>query len=373
MKLINLQVKNFRNIKQLTLNITKNINIIYGGNAQGKTSILEAIYLLGITKSFRVNDDRSIVNSGNEFYEVRGTFRKNLKNTFNIRLFFSINEGKHLFWEQKKVKTFSEMIGKVPVILLSLEDLELTYGSPSFRRKFIDILISQIDPLYLQALKQLIRILKNRNKLLSMIKEGGQKEEALIPWNLQLAEHASYVCLKRHEIIEEINPLIYHFYKNVSGRNEKIEIKYKSFFDAAALKEKEVMKTLYLKKLNEVKERDINYTTTTIGPHRDDLIFFKDDALIKIFGSQGENKTFLISLKFAEAVLMEKIIDEKPILLLDDIFSELDLTRIQKVVENIQHLQFQTFITTTNAEKFDSGLSDVGLWHVQNGQVHYEA
>jgi len=363
-KLTNLHLKNFRNIQKLDINIEKNINIIYGGNAQGKTSILEAIFLLGITKSFRVNDDRAIVNSGNEFYEIRGTFRKNNKNQFSVRLFYSVKEV-----EQERLKTFSTLIGKVPVILLSLEDLELTYGAPSFRRKFIDILISQIDPLYLQALKQQIRILKHRNKLLTLIREGEQKEENLIPWDLQLAEQAAYICLKRKQIVEQINPLIAEFYKQMSGNEETIDINYQTFFEKSSLREKEEIREYYLKKLRENKERDINYGSTTIGPHRDDLVFFKNGAPIKIFGSQGENKTFLISLKFAESVLIENTINEKPILLLDDIFSELDMSRIQKVVENIQHLQFQTFITTTDVQKFDSRLKDVALWHIKNGQV----
>ncbi|MCD6366519.1 MAG: AAA family ATPase, partial [Bacteroidales bacterium] len=166
MRLINLRLKNFRNIKKLNIEIKQKINIIYGGNAQGKTSILEAIYLLGLTKSFRVNDDRSIVNRDNYFFEVIGTFQK-IKNPFIVRIYFSSKEGKHIFIDNEKVKKFSSIIGKVPVILLSLEDLELTYGPPSFRRKFIDILISQIDPIYLQSLKQLLKILKHRNKLLT--------------------------------------------------------------------------------------------------------------------------------------------------------------------------------------------------------------
>ncbi len=373
MKLINLEIKNFRNIKEANIKINNNINIIYGGNAQGKTSILEAIYLLGITKSFRVNDDRLIVNNNCEFYEIKGTFQSFSKIIFNVRLFFSIKEGKHLFVDSEKLKTFSSFIGKVPVILLSLEDLELTYGSPSFRRKFIDILISQIDPLYLQALKKQIKILKHRNKLLTMIKENEQTPEALIPWNVQLAETASYIAFKRFEIVTQLNPLISDFYKKISEKDEQIIIKYQTFFPQEMLNNIEELKSFYQKKLMELVERDVHYGTTTNGPHRDDLNFFKDGSPIKTFGSQGENKTFLISLKFAEAILIQNTTKERPLLLLDDIFSELDTNRVHNVLETVEQLDHQTFITTTDSERFVSQSAEVALWRVQNGKIQYEA
>lgn len=372
MRLINLELKNFRNIQKLNIDIKQKINIIYGGNAQGKTSILEAIYLLGLTKSFRVNDDRSIVNREADFYEVKGTFQK-IKNPFLVRVYFSSKEGKHIFIDNEKLKKFSLLIGKVPVILLSLEDLELTYGSPSFRRKFIDILISQIDPIYLQSLKQLIKILKHRNKLLNLIKEGSQKETSLLPWDLQLAKYASYICLKRKEVINELNSYLINYYKQMAGTDEIVKIQYQTFFDTSSFEQEEAIKNYYLQKLTEIKERDIAYGSTTIGAHRDDLVFFKNNAPIKIFGSQGENKTFLISLKFAEADLIKNKMEEEPILLLDDIFSELDMSRINKVIEHIQKLNFQTFITTTDVQKFDSQLNNVALWSVSNGQVSIEA
>ncbi len=371
MILINLGLKNFRNIQKINIEIKQKINIIYGGNAQGKTSILEAVYLLGLTKSFRVNDDRSIVKRDKDFYEVIGTFQKT-KNPFVVRVYFSSKEGKHIFIDNEKVKKFSSLIGKVPVILLSLEDLELTYGPPSFRRKFIDILISQIDPIYLQSLKQLVKILKHRNKLLTLIKEGNQKETSLLPWDLQLAKFVSYVCLKRREVINELNFLLEDYYKQMAGSEEIVKIQYQTFFDPS-LQQQEEIKNYYLQKLTEIKERDIVYGSTTIGAHRDDLVFYKNNAPIKIFGSQGENKTFLISLKFAEANLIKNKINEEPILLLDDIFSELDMSRIQKVIEHIKELNFQTFITTTDVQKFDSRLNDVSLWFVSNGQVSIEA
>jgi len=370
-KLISLKVLNFRNLDKLNIEIKKNINILHGGNGQGKTSILEAIYLLGITKSFRVNDDRSLVKNKEKFYDITGDFLKETNKKFRIRIFFSWDEGKHVFYNQEKIKTFSSIIGTVPIILLSLEDLELTYGSPSSRRKFMDILLSQIDPVYLQSLKQYKKVLLNRNKVLVLINEGKEDVNGLIPWDQQLIEFGSYLCFKRYQMIKELNPLIEAYYRQISEVSEKMEIGYQSSFKLNSETAEEVNQQ-FKKKLQEVQARDINYGSTTVGPHRDDLIFYKNNQPLKVFGSQGENKTFLISLKFAEAQLMEKHLNIKPILLLDDIFGELDQRRIKKVVENIQKTDRQTFITTTKADKFKDSQTNIALIKVENGQVIYE-
>ncbi len=373
MKLISLTVKNFRNLTEQTININKNLNILYGANGQGKTSVLEAIYVLAITKSFRTPDDRVVLQNGKDYFEVLGEFEKESKKKFLLRVYFSPKEGKHVFLNKNKIKTFSSIIGTVPVILLSLEDLELTYGSPAFRRKFIDILISQIDPIYLHSLKEFKKVLQNRNKLLGMIKEGEQSADSLHPWNEQLIEFGSYICSKRIEIIERINQNINQFYGNISQGSETIKLFYQTFFSTSRDISKEEIKNQYSNKLNNNQERDVVYGSTSIGPHRDDIVFQKNGALMKMFGSQGENKTFLISLKFTEAKIMEDFLKEKPLLLLDDIFSELDGNRIKKIVQLLNENENQVFITTTEAKKFITDHTSIGLFKVANGEVTYEA
>ncbi len=369
MKLIDFTLLNFRNIEKEKIRFKKNINIFYGGNGQGKTSILEAIYYLGITKSFRVNDEKAVVKTGRDYFEIKGVFEKKTGQTFAIRLFFSGRDGKHVFYNNEKIKTFSSIIGTVPIVLLSLEDLDLTYGSPSARRKFIDILISQIDPNYLQSLKQFKKILLNRNKVLSLISEKKADFKNLIPWNKQFVDYGAYIYLKRNLIIKELSSYINKYYQNIAASADTVEIRYQTSIATDDETDLQEVKRRMEQKLTEVYQRDLAYGSTTSGPHREDLLFFKNRHPLKIFGSQGENKTFLIGLKFAEAHLIEKHLHEKPLLLLDDIFSELDRYRIERVLENINKAQQHTFITTTEIEKFEKNNKEIDFFHVINGHI----
>ncbi len=372
MKLTDLKLLNFRNIEKESIFFKKNINIFYGGNGQGKTSILEAIYFLGITKSFRVNDEKAVLKTGQSYFDVNGLFKKQNGKTFTIRVFFSGAEGKHIFYNNEKIKTFSSVIGKVPVVLLSLEDLDLTYGSPSARRKFIDILISQIDPYYLHALKQFKKVILNRNKVLSLISEKKSELKELVPWDKQFIEYGSYIHFKRKIIIKELSNYITKYYRFISNDDDEVHIRYQTSIVGDERVDLDTIKNYMELKLNEMRQRDLAYGSTTTGPHREDMVFFKNKQPLKIFGSQGENKTFLIGLKFAEALLIEQHLNEKPLLLLDDIFSELDNFRINKVLKNIQQDDRQTFITTTEPEKFKGDIEHIDFFHVINGKISYE-
>jgi DNA replication and repair protein RecF len=371
-KLINLKLINFRNIEQADIHFSKNINILYGGNGQGKTSILEAIYFLGITKSFRIGDEKAVVKTGQDYFDVSGNFKKKTDQIFTIRVFFSGTDGKHVFYNKEKIKTFSSIIGTVPIVLLSLEDLDLTYGSPSARRKFIDILISQIDPNYLQSLKQFKKVVLNRNKVLSLISDGKADLASLRPWDQQFIQYGSYLLQKRKIIIEELSSYINKYYQGISGTSDVVEIRYQTSVPYENETDIQEIRSRIQQKLEETRQRDLAYGSTSTGPHRDDLLFFKNKQPLKIFGSQGENKTFLIGLKFAEAFLIEEHLKENPLLLLDDIFSELDRFRIEKVLQNIQAEQRQTFITTTEADKFGKDRENIDFFHVLNGKISNE-
>lgn len=372
MKLTDLKLLNFRNIENEKILFDKNINIFYGGNGQGKTSFLEAIYFLGITKSFRVNEEKAVLKTGQSYFDISGRFKKDSGNTFSIRVYFSGAEGKHIFYNNEKIKTFSSIIGKVPVVLLSLEDLDLTYGSPSARRKFIDILISQIDPYYLHALKQFKKVILNRNKVLGLISENKSDLMDLVPWDKQFVEHGSYIHFKRKIIIKELSKYINEYYRFISNKNDEVSIRYQTSLSCAENSDVQEIKNCLERKLTETRQRDLAYGSTTSGPHREDMLFFKNKQPLKIFGSQGENKTFLIGLKFAEALLIETHLKEKPLMLLDDIFSELDSFRINKVLENIQRDQRQTFITTTEPEKFKGEKENIDFFQVSNGKISHE-
>lgn len=352
MHLKQIQLNQFRNISDLKIDFSKQINIIYGKNGQGKTSLLEAIYLLAITKSFRTKADKVIIQHLKEYLQLTGQFDTDRHDSFSIRVYFSFEEGKHVFLNNNKVEKFSALIGKVPVTLLSLEDMELTYGLPQNRRKFIDILLSQISPVYLSALQSYKKILAHRNSLLSLIAEKKENAQALFPWNEQLLKHGSDIIWHRQQFVQYANQKISIYYQRIALNDEKINIRYKTNLELASGQTtvKEIEK-IFRKKLAESQEADILRQNTLTGPHRDDLVFYKDGYILKSFGSQGENKTLLIAIKLIESDYLKEKTSENPILLMDDIFGELDDTRIANLLGSVKEFG-QTFITTNSSAKF---------------------
>ena len=365
-----LSLTNFRNIKEQSIEFDKKLNILYGENGQGKTSILEAIYILSISKSFRTNTEKILLQYEKEFFDIKGFFTNEINRDIFIRIFYSLKDGKNLFLNENKLKKYSEIIGTTPVILLSLEDLELTYGVPSIRRKFIDILISQVNPLYLHALQNYKRSILQRNKLLTLIYEKKESIRSLFPWDEQILKNGSEIITHRLKLIEYFNSSISKYYKTISDKNETIKLEYKS----------RVTRNIDKITIDSIKERfsellkseintDLQKQSTTIGPHRDDIQFYLNNNLIRSFGSQGENKTFLIALKFLESDYIKNSVKSEPIFLMDDIFGELDSKRIEKLTEHVSDLG-QTFITTVSKKKFTESLSqNINFINIHNGCV----
>jgi DNA replication and repair protein RecF len=364
-------IQSFRNIDSIEICFDKQLNIIYGENAQGKTSILEAIYYLALTKSFRANNEVIALKYNQDFFDIEGEFINDEGSEFRIRVYYSQKENKHIFYNENQIRKFSEIVGIVPVILLSLEDLDISYGIPAKRRRFLDILLSQVNPLYLQALQIYKRSLQNRNKLLKDIKDGQASPEALFPWNKQLCEYGSFIIRSRKSFVDFLNERLSDYYDHISERDEKIETIYRS----AVLSKKEdlpdsSLEQIYENTLMDNQDRDVEFQTTQTGPHREDLEFIKDGHPLKSFGSQGENKTFLIALKFAESDYLKKSMNKKPMLLLDDIFGELDRIRIHNLMRFVNQVG-QTFITTTIRDKFlDLEIENLQLFHMEEGKIY---
>jgi len=371
MFLKNLSVRSFRNIQKLDTRFEKLLNIIYGENAQGKTSVLEAIYYLALTKSFRAVSEKISLKHNESFFDIEGNFFTEDDSQLKIRLFFSENNGKNIFYNENKIKKYSEIIGVIPVVLLSLDDLDITYGNPAKRRQFIDILLSQINPLYLQSLQQFKKSLLHRNQLLKDIKEGIAKTAELYPWDIQICESGSFIIRSRINFVEFLNERLSKYYDHISDKDESINTVYRSnVLENADNYEQPVIIEEFQKLLKENLDRDINFQNTHAGPHKDDLEFIKDGQPLKSFGSQGENKTFLIALKFAESDYIKMKTDKKPLLLLDDIFGELDNSRIQNLITYVKTVG-QTFITTTLKEKFDVlDKEDSQLWLMKDGLIN---
>jgi DNA replication and repair protein RecF len=337
-----LSLENFRVFKNLDTRFQNGINLITGMNGQGKTSILEAIYYLALTKSFRSNSDAQVINLTASSFDVTGTFTSPDIPRSEIRVYFSKTEGKHLFLNKKKVTAFSQFLGKVPCVVLTLDDLKLTFGNPAERRRFLDILLSQVSPTYLENLKIYRKAMQQRNALLTGDDINYARDNVEI-WDEQIAASGSVIIKKREECITFFNQYLPEVYCTFSRGSELIEAKYKSSVSETTSELKAFFRY------------DFERKTTTTGPHRDDVEFSKDKKLFKNYASQGENKTLIIALKFIEWQYVSQNRNLKPVLLLDDIFGELDEYRMDGLLKFLDK-NGQTFITTTLENKFDPSI-----------------
>ncbi len=362
-----LELQNFRLFSKINLDFTDGINLITGRNGQGKTSILEAIHYLALTKSFRTTKDRNAVKYNNTYLNVRGDFISAISQRLNIRFFYSFQEAKQIFVNDKRTSKFSEYIGTVPCVVLTLDDLKLSYGSPAERRKFIDVLLSQVSPLYLENLKNYRRSVQQRGALLAEKNFANIKNQIGI-WNEQLVKYGIPIIRKRIEFIDFLNIHLSEKYSAYSGKEEKIGAVYKSNLmkDIYTNSDAEIQKT-FSTILTENFNKDLAFQKTTSGPHRDDIEFFKDEKSFKDFGSQGENKTLIIVLKFLEWEYLSQSNKNKPVLILDDIFGELDELRMNGLLDYLKHIG-QAFITTTMDSKFSDDII-TGRYVIEKGKV----
>ncbi len=367
MFLQSLHLKNFRTFEKIETTFYPGINLITGENGAGKTTLLEAIYYLALTKSFREHQDKFSVTSGKSFFDVEGYFKRE-KNIFSLRLFYSGEDGKRAFYNKNKVNQFSEIIGMIPVVILSLDDMDILYGYSSVRRKWLDILLSQLDMHYLKDLKHYKKTLAHKNKLLSRYDIGYAEVDN---WNIQLATYGASIIKKRNTLIEDFNKKIAEIYIKISGKKENIAISYRPCHDPVSEKKEDLASQLYDKLKNSFENEKVK-GVTYIGPHRDEILFLKDDKPIKKFGSVGENKTFLISLKILEKIKIKQMKDISPFLLLDDIFGELDNNRVHNFFDLVEN-DSQTFITTTNYHRMSEMLAlNFHHYNIANGEIRYE-
>ena len=369
MYLKSLTLKNFRVFSDIDITFKNGINIISGPNGHGKTSILESIYYLALTRSFRSSNDKNVIMYNQDFFSIKGkTIIENNKHLWTI-LSFSTSEKKQLYLNKKKIEKFSSYVGKIPCVLLTLNDLKLTMGLPSNRRSFIDVLLSQVSPVYLQNLKSYKRIVQHRNKLLNENSENHDKNQ-IEAWNKQLVEYGSYIVKDRIKFIEFMNNKINEYYHIFSNLKEDIIVNYNSSFkiDEKSNSIQEI-KNSFLKKLNKVRSIEIEKRATIIGPHRDDLDFLKDNKSFREYGSQGENKTLIIVLKILEWLYVSDQNKKGPLMLLDDIFGELDRSRINGLLNFLDGIG-QSFITTTNKNKF-SDISNQNNIYLENLNIIY--
>ena len=349
----NIKIKNFRNYEQEEIKLEKNINIFYGKNAQGKTNIIEAIFLCSLGKSFRAKKDNEMIklNEQNAIVEIEYE-----KSDRDGKIKIEIGNKKNIYLNGIKIKKLSELLGNLNIVIFTPDDIGILKGGPQNRRRFLDIMISQLRPNYMHVLNLYLKTIEQRNNYLRQIKEEHKDENLLEIWDEKLAEYAIKIYEYRKEFIEKIIKKINIIHQNITNGEEEIELEYITECDD---KEK------YLELLKQRRKLDIIKGFTTKGIHRDDFMIYINKKEIKIFGSQGQNRTAMLSLKLAELQVIYDEIGEYPILLLDDFMSELDKTRRKNFLENIEGTQ----VIITGTEKLDIENLEYLEYNVSNGKI----
>jgi len=362
LKIKSLKLKNFRNYDLLDLTFDDSANIFYGDNAQGKTNILEAVYLSGTTKSHRGSKDRDLIEFGKEESHIETIVEKNGID-YQIDMHLKKNSPKGIAINRMPIRKASELFGIVNLVFFSPEDLNIIKNGPAERRRFIDLELSQLDRVYLSNLANYNRVVNQRNHLLKEIGFSGYEKHAgtLEIWEMQLIQYGNKIIERRKAFIEEMNEIISSIHKKLTGGREEIRILY----------EPSNKELTFEQALRKYKDRDLKLKSTSVGPHRDDICFMAGDLDIRRFGSQGQQRTAALSLKLSEIELVRQSIHDTPVLLLDDVLSELDKYRQNYLLDSIHDIQ--TLITCTGVEDFVNHRFSINkVFHVQNGQVAKE-
>lgn len=356
----NISLKHYRNYEEAQVDFSPNLNIFIGRNAQGKTNFLEAIYFLALTRSHRTRSDKELVHFKHHDVQITGEV---IRKSGHLNLDIQLSEkGRITKVNHLKQAKLSDYIGAMTVVLFAPEDLQLVKGAPSLRRKFLDIDIGQIKPTYLAELSNYNHVLKQRNTYLKTT--NNVDKTFLTVLDEQLADYGSRVIEHRFDFIQALNDEADKHHYIISTELEHLSIHYKSsieFTDKSSIREH------FLNQLSKSHSRDIFKKNTSIGPHRDDITFFIND-INATFASQGQQRSLILSLKLAEIELIKTVTNDYPILLLDDVMSELDNHRQLKLLEGIKE-NVQTFITTTSLEHLSALPDQLKIFNVSDGTI----
>ena len=353
-----IELHNFRNYESLNLPLFDQINIFYGDNAQGKTNILESVYVCSTTKSHKGSKDRDMIRHGEEEGHIRMHLeKKGVPHRIDMHL--KKNKTKGVAIDGIPIKKSTDLFGLMNVVFFSPEDLSMIKNGPGERRRFMDMELCQLNKLYLYYLSNYNKILNQRNNLLKQISFNPALSDTMDIWDQQLCEYGAKIMEGRDQFLSEMNALVEEIHSTLSGGKEKLSIGY----------EKNVSSENFAEKLKRTREQDIYRKATGCGPHRDDISFFIGKENLKLFGSQGQQRTAALSLKLAEIELVRKKIGENPVLLLDDVLSELDRKRQHYLLNSMEGIQ--TMITCTGLEEFVGDRKRFNhIYHVVNGVVN---
>lgn len=355
-----LELENFRNYKKLKIDFDKGVNILYGDNAQGKTNILEALYISATTKSHKGSKDKDVINFESDEGHIKTILDKQGMES-RIDMHLRRSKAKGIAIDKVRIKKISELLGLMNVVFFSPEDMGIIKNAPAERRKFADMELCQLDPIYLYNLNNYNKIINQRNDILKEINFKPDYRGMLDIYDSQLLSYGKKVIERRRQFTEELNDIIYSIHKDLSGGREEIKIQYVPQTSEEDMEEK----------LKKNTERDIRMKMTSVGPHRDDFAFISNGIDVRTYGSQGQQRTAALSLKLSEIELVKKTAKENPILLLDDVLSELDSNRQTQLLNSIGDIQ--TIITCTGLDDFVNNRFEIDkIYKVTNGTVSSE-
>ena len=355
------QLKNFRNYDSLELDLAQGTNIFYGNNAQGKTNILEALYLCGTTKSHKGSRDKDMIQFGKDESHIRMMVKRD-ELSYRIDMHLKKNKAKGVAINGLPIRKASELFGVVNLVFFSPEDLNIIKNGPGERRRFLDLELCQLDKIYLTNLASYNHIVNQRNKLLKDICVQPSLKETLDICDMQMAEYGQKIIDKRSEFIQELNETVRKIHANLTGGLEELEIVYEP--DCTAGKLESV--------IHANREKDMRMRLTSEGPHRDDMCVMANGVDIRKYGSQGQQRTAALSLKLSEIYIVKRKIKDTPILLLDDVLSELDSSRQNYLLDSIRDIQ--TLITCTGLDDFISHQFQINkVFQVVQGTVSQSA
>ena len=352
-----IELRNFRNYENLDIHLDEGTNILYGDNAQGKTNILEAAYLSGTTKSHKGSRDKEMIRFGEKESHIRTVVQKKEKE-YQIDMHLRKSGSKGVAVNKIPIKKASELFGILNIVFFSPEDLNIIKNGPGERRRFLDSELCQLNKIYLSDLFQYNHILNQRNKLLKDIAQKESLKSTLDIWDEQLVRYGASVIRSRREFVCEMNEVIQRIHSSITGEKEQIELIY----------EPNVEEEQFLEILLKNREKDFKFKNTSSGPHRDDMCVKINHIDIRKYGSQGQQRTAALSLKLSEIHLVERKIKDVPILLLDDVLSELDVNRQNYLLESIKNIQ--TMITCTGLDEFVNSRFEINkLFKVVDGTI----
>ncbi|EOC99436.1 DNA replication/repair protein RecF [Caldisalinibacter kiritimatiensis] len=358
---------NFRNYHTLDITLNNKLNLFLGNNAQGKTNLLESIYIASAGKSYRTNRDKELINLNEEQAYIGLELEKNNINKM-IEIKFEKNKPKRVKVNSVELDKVSDIIGVLNVVIFSPEDLKLVKEGPSQRRDFLNNEISQIKPKYRYNINRYKKILIQRNNLLKIMQNDRKKGKIIEVWNEQLADLGSQIIISRIGFLENMSIISNNIHKKITGDLENLSLRYMSSLNIDNSWNKQEIKQKFLNELEKNLDKDIERGTTTIGPHRDDIKILIDGVDCRVFGSQGQQRTAALSLKLAEVQLIKNEVGEYPVLLLDDVLSELDYNRRSFLLSAFKNIQ--TIITSTDDIEF-KGITknEKSTFYINKGKV----